>query len=113
MKRLCTFGLLFIFLMISGCATVYVTKTGKGYSAPTDPDEVEILMTIPERSFTELATVTSVYWAPVNIAKMHNSLRSKSAPLGANAVILTNSGIAQNGYYWSSGVAIRYKDQVK
>ena len=111
MKRLYSFGLLFIFLMISGCATVYVTKTAKGYFVPTDPNEVEILIIRPERSFTELATVTSVNWAPVNMAKMHNSLRAKSAPLGANAVILTNSGIANNGWVWASGVAIRYKDK--
>jgi hypothetical protein len=110
MKRLCSFGLLFIFLMICGCATVYVTKTAKGYFAPTDPDEIEILVIKPERSFTELATVTSTGWAPANIAKMYNSLRSKSAPLGANAVILTYSGIGYGGYYWASGVAIRYKD---
>ena len=111
MKRLCFFGLLFIFLMVSGCATVYVTKTAKGYFAPTDPDEIEILVLRPERSFTELATVTTSCWAPGEVAKMHNSLRAKSAPLGANAVILIASGIAPNGYYWSSGVAIRYKDK--
>lgn len=111
MKRLCSFGLLFLFLMVSGCATVYITKTGKGYSAPTDPDEIEILMITPDRGFTELATVTSVNWAPVDIAKMHNSLRAKSAPLGANAVILTNSGIDARGAYFATGVAIRYKDK--
>ena len=111
MKRLCSFGLLFIFLMVSGCATVYVTKTAKGYFAPTDPNEVEILIIKPDNSFTELATVTSVNWAPVNMAKMHNSLRTKCAPLGANAVILISSGIDASGQYWASGVAIRYKDK--
>jgi len=111
MKRLYFFGLVFIFLVISGCATVYITKTGKGYFTSTDPDEIEILVLRPERSFTELATVTTSNWAPANVAKMHNSLRAKSAPLGANAIILISSGIAPNGYYWASGVAIRYKDQ--
>ncbi|MDO8662632.1 MAG: hypothetical protein Q7K98_05375 [Candidatus Omnitrophota bacterium] len=110
MKKLCSFGLLFIFLMICGCASVYVTKTAKGYFAPTDPDEIEILVIKPDRSFTELATVTTTAWAPANVAKMHNSLRTKSAPLGANAVILIDSGIDYNGRYWASGVAIRYKD---
>ncbi|MCX5698819.1 MAG: hypothetical protein NTX01_03895 [Candidatus Omnitrophica bacterium] len=110
MKKLCFFSLLFIFLMISGCATVYITKTAKGYFTPTDPDEIEILVLKPERSFIELATVSTSGWPPGNIAKMHNSLRTKSAPLGANAVILVDSGINDNLRYWSSGVAIRYRD---
>lgn len=110
MKRILFLGMLCMFLMICGCATVNVTKTAKGYFPPTDPNEIEILMTKPERSFTELATVTTVNWPPRNAAKMHNSLRAKSAPLGANAVILASSGIGNNGLYWASGVAIRYKD---
>ncbi len=65
----------------------------------------------PERGFTELATVTTVNWPPANVAKMHNSLRAKAAPLGANAVILISSGISPNGYYWASGVAVRYNDK--
>jgi hypothetical protein len=41
---------------------------------------------------------------------MHNSLRAKCAPLGANAVVLGSSGIDYEGYYWASGVAIRFKN---
>ena len=102
-----------ILLMLFGCATVTVTKTGKGYFKPTDPDEVEILITVPERTtreFIELATVTTQKWSTNDTAKMHNSLRAKCAPLGANAVILGSSGIDNNGDFWASGVAIRYKD---
>lgn len=102
--------LLCILLLASGCATVTITKTAKGYFTPTDPDEVEILVTKPERSFTELATVVTQNWPPGETPKMHNSLRAKSAPLGADAVILLSSGIADNGLFWASGVAIRYKD---
>ena len=99
--------------MSYGCASVTITKTAKGYFAPTDPDEIEILITVPERTnrdFVELATVTTQKWSTKKTAKMHNSLRAKCAPLGANAVILGSSGIDHNGYYWASGVAIRYKD---
>ena len=102
-----------ILIMASGCATVTVTKTAKGYFAPTDPDEVEILITVPDRAdrdFVELATVTTQKWNTRSTAKMHNSLRTKCAPLGANAVILGSSGIGTRGYYWASGVAIRWKD---
>lgn len=113
MKKVCFLGLLCMLLIISGCATVNVTKTAKGYFAPTDPDEIEILVTTPARSFIELATVTTTGWSPGDTAKMHNSLRAKCAPLGANAVILGDSGIIPDiggQRYWSSGVAIRYKD---
>jgi len=110
MKKVYFWAMLCVFLTVSGCASVRVTKTAKGYFAPTDPDEVEILMTIPAREFVELAAVTTQKWSTKQTAKMHNSLRAKCAPLGAHAVILASSGIDYNGYYWASGVAIRYKD---
>ena len=100
-----------IALMVCGCATVDITKTAKGYHSPTSPDHVEILMTIPPRPFIELATITTTRWDPAESAKMHNALRAKSAPLGADAVILSSSGIDGNGLYWSTGVAIRYSDR--
>ena len=112
MKKVCLFAVLsYVLIIISGCATVTVTKTAKGYFPPTNPNEVEILVTIPQhREFIELATVTTQKWSTNATAKMHNSLRAKCAPLGANAVVLGSSGIDYNGYYWASGVAIRYKD---
>lgn len=96
-------------LVLTGCATVDVTKTAKGAYAPTVADDVEILMTKPNRSFIELATITTQHWSPSATAKMHNSLRTKAAPLGANAVVLTDTGIDPNGYLWSNGVAIRWQ----
>lgn len=110
MKKMCLLGMSCVLLMACGCASVSVTKTAKGYFQPTDPDEVEILVTVPDRKFIELATVTTKKWSTAATAKMHNSLRAKCAPLGANAVILGSSGIDYNGYFWASGVAIRYKD---
>ena len=99
--------------LLVGCASVDVTKTAKGYYDKTDPNEVEILKTRPERSFEELATVTATGFAPSQSAKMHNAVRAKSAALGANAVILTEEGIIRDGWgagdKWATGVAIRYK----
>lgn len=95
--------------MFAGCAQVDVTKTSKGTYASTKADDIEILMTRPERSFEELATITVTGWQPSQSAKMHNALRAKSAPLGANAVILANSGVDQNRLMWATGVAIRWK----
>jgi len=111
MKKISIFVSFSLLLALFGCAAVNVTKTGKGYFAPTNPNDVEILVTVPPHAYTELATVMTYKWSFKETAKMHNALRSKCAPLGANAVILGNSGIDSGGYFWSSGVAIRYKDQ--
>jgi hypothetical protein len=114
MKNVCILGASCVLLIVCGCAQVNVTKTAKGYFDPTNPDEIEILVTIPrERPYIELATVTTRNWSTSDTAKMHNSLRAKCAPLGANAVILGSSGIDYNGYFWASGVAIRYSDSAK
>jgi len=94
---------------VAGCAHVDVTKTAQGFHEPTRADDVEILMTKPDRKFIELGTISTSRWNARETAKMHNALRSKSAPLGANAVVLLNSGIDADGYLWSTGVAIRYQ----
>ena len=98
----------FLALAIAGCATVDVTKTAKGFCDQTNPNDIEILKTRPERSYEELGTVTAAHFQPTDTAKMHNAIRSKSAALGANAVILTEEGIDQ-GYKWATGVAVRFK----
>lgn len=106
-QGLCGIGLAVI--MLVGCQTVDVTKTAKGSFSPTIASEVEILRTRPERSYIELATVTTTGHSPSQEAKMHNALREKTAAFGANAVLLTESGVNQDGYLWSRGVAIRWK----
>ena len=103
-----------LLLVLSGCgASVDVTKTAKGYYDNTDPNEVEILKTRPEKSYTELGTVTVTGFAANDTAKMHNAIRAKSANLGATAVILTDEGMVKGGWgglrRWATGVAIRYE----
>jgi hypothetical protein len=99
--------------LLSGCVVVDVTKTSKGFYDKTNANEIEILKTRPERSYEELGTVTASGFAPTDTAKMHNAIRTKSAALGANAVILTEEGIIPDGWgggkKWATGVAIRYK----
>ena len=96
-------------LAIAGCATVDVTKTAKGFHAPTQADDVEILMSVPDCAYEEIASISTRGWSPSSTAKMHNALRSKAAPMGANAVVLLNSGLDANGRLWSTGMAIRYE----
>ena len=96
-------------LVILGCQTVDVTKTAKGSFAPTNAADVEILRTRPDRKYIELATVTTTGHSPSPEAKMHNALREKTAELGANAVILTESGLDPKSNLWCRGVAIRWQ----
>ena len=99
--------------LLTGCTVVDVTKTSKGFYDKSNANEIEILKTRPERSYEELGTVTASGFAPTDTAKMHNAIRTKSAALGANAVILTEEGIIPGGWgggrKWATGVAIRYK----
>jgi hypothetical protein len=99
----------------AGCGMkVDVTKTAKGFHAPTNPDDVEILMMRPAKPYVELGTVSVYDCNPSDTARMHNALRAKAAPLGANAVVLINSGIDVSGYapvLWATGAAIRYSEE--
>ena len=89
MKRLSVLGILTLGVLLgTGCATVDVTKTAKGFFSPTRPADVEILMTLPQREYSELATVATANWRPSETAKMHNAMRAKTAPLGAHAVVI-------------------------
>jgi len=99
----------------TGCGTVDITKTAKGFHPPTDPNEVEILMTKPDnRPYEELGAINATGFQPSETAKMHNALRTKAAPLGANAVIITGSGMVNGGGWggvqqYVTGVAIKWK----
>jgi hypothetical protein len=96
---------------LMGCASVDVTKTAKGFYEATNPNDVEILMTRPEKKYVELGSVTVSGFDPSETAKLHNAVRAKAAPLGANAVILLNQGLLPASFgpeLWATGVAIRY-----
>jgi hypothetical protein len=104
---------LFAFAFLAGCASVDITKTAAGYFPPTNPNQVEILMTVPTKPYTELGTVTVTGFSAKEEAKMHNAVRAKAAPLGASSVIIQSQGMIPVGYgqfeRWATGVAIRYK----
>jgi PBP1b-binding outer membrane lipoprotein LpoB len=97
-------------IILVGCASVDITKTAKGYYEPTNPNDVEILFTKPTRSYIELGSITATKHKPGDTAVMHNSLRAKSAPLGADAVIILNQGFDPYNRLWVTGVVIRYTD---
>ena len=97
---------------VVSCASVDITKTGKGYFPPVNPASVEILKTRPERAYTEIGTMDVSGFSVKETAKMHNAIRSKAGPLGADAVIITDENVFSDGWTmqkFASGVAIQYK----
>jgi hypothetical protein len=114
MMRLLKLGLCITLLaLLTACAGIDRTKTAEVYYEPTSSASVQILKTKPDEAFTELGTITVLGFSSTDTAKMHNAIRSKAASLGANAVILTDEGLAPNdsGTYdaWATGVAIFFK----
>lgn len=106
-------GTLFVGLVaLGGCASVDITKTGSGYYEPTNPNTIEILKTRPESKYMELGTLTVTGFKSSDVAKMHNAIRNKAAPLGSDAVIITEEGMVPEGWgtysRWATGVAIKY-----
>lgn len=101
-------------LVLAACSEVDITKTATGYYTPTRADDIQILMTKPDRAFVELGSVTVTGFDSDETAKEHNAIRQKAAGLGADAVILTTEGIERdiwgNHARWATGVAIRFKD---
>lgn len=98
---------------LSACASVDLTKTASGYYAPTDPNVVQILKTVPPRKYVELGTLTVTGFDVSEVAKMHNAIRGKASVLGADAVILSEEGIIDHSFSterWATGVAIHYTD---
>jgi hypothetical protein len=94
--------------VLFGCASVDVTKTGKGFNDPTNANTIEILKTVPKQQYEEVGTVTAANFLLRDTATMHNEIRNKTAALGADAVILTSEGVSQNKL-WAIGTAIHYK----
>lgn len=113
MKSIISPFVLIACIALTACASVDVTKTAKGFHEATNPNAIEILKTRPNKAYEELGTITVTGFSPSETAKMHNAVRAKSAPLGANAVLLTEEGIVRDGWgryaRWATGVAIAYK----
>ena len=89
-------------------------KTGSGFYEPTNPNDVRILKTIPDRKYVEVGTViVSICDEGGDVTIMHNDIRTESAVLGADAVILTDEGVEyvelEGTKYWAMGVAVKFE----
>ena len=99
--------------IICSCATVAVMKTGSGFYEPTNPNDVRILKTIPDRKYVELGPVIASNFYSSAFADMYNEIKTKAAVLGADAVILTDEGFIKKEHtypqYWATGVAVKFE----
>ena len=92
---------------------VDVVKTGSGFYEPTNPNDVRILKTIPDRKYVELGPVIASNFYSSAFADMYNEIKTKAAVLGADAVILTDEGVEyvelEGTKYWAMGVAVKFE----
>ena len=101
--------------IICSCAgRVAVTKTGIGFYEPTNPNDVRILKTIPDRKYVELGPVIASNFYSSAFADMYNEIKTKAAVLGADAVIITDEGFvmptdSSTSKYWATGVAVKFE----
>ena len=103
-------SLVLVTCITTGCGShVNVTQTNTDYFTPSLTSEVQILATRPTREYVELATISTHEWDPDDTADMHEELREESAELGADAVIILNSGITVDDELWATGVASRFQ----
>ena len=92
--------------LITGCSTVTVTKTAKGFHEPVSPAEVDVLGTVPKVDYEEIGIVNANVFGTPETA--YNEIRKKASALGANAVILNNQ-MPLGSRVIITGTAIRRK----
>ena len=109
---LCSLALSIICSCASG--TVAVMKTGSGFYEPTNPNDVRILKTIPDRKYVEVGTVIAHDLHLSQTRGMYNELKTEAAVLGADAAIITDEGFvmptdSSTSRYWATGVFVKFK----
>lgn len=109
-------GILFVFILLAGCATDVANRYYGTERYPTkNPKEVELLWKKPTREFVVIADFQSRGESP-------ESIRKRAAKIGADAVIVaTLGGLYDRGEEWAGsdrrnntysrivGTAIKYK----
>lgn len=111
----------------SHCRSHSITYLGVARPAPTDPVQIEILQTPPERAHDRLGEVVidASLNPPPSVQKIEARLRREAAKLGADAVLIaqdqaTTTGLWVGGPWWGPtvntvqsriivGVALKYR----
>jgi len=87
---------------------------GSGFYEPTNPNDVRILKTIPDRKYVEVGTVIAHDLHLSQTRGMYNELKTEAAVLGADAAIITDEGFvmptdSSTSRYWATGVFVKFK----
>ena len=92
--KITNIAVLFVTLIISGCATTSAVMLESGVSYPPTKN-VQILTQAPTRAFKQIAMLEAR--GPVNtpITDLLESMRQKGAAIGADAVIPTENASTQ------------------
>ena len=101
-------SLLLAMALVAGCATDKA-KEGEEPAAQTNPGQVALLFSRPERAYAELGTVSTLKHQPDPAQTWQNVLRQKGASLGADAVVVDTGMLNNRTTTFVNGVAIRYQ----
>jgi uncharacterized protein YbjQ (UPF0145 family) len=107
-KKLLQCAVFFLFVTLLACATGSSIVTGMKRPA-INPSEVRLYLDPPAKFETIgiVEAVSEVGFSRQNAQdKAMNQLKSRAARLGANGVLLTNTGSQTSGTtgYWSNGI---------
>jgi hypothetical protein len=101
--------------LVLAAAPLACSKTTAVRTAETTYDsvnwrDVQILTTAPDRPYEELGTLNTAGWKQKDTRKMHDELKKEAARWGADAVLVTTSGVSGvKDDQWSNATAIRFK----
>ncbi len=100
-----------LLLVMPSCSKIHLTQTHKYIYLPSRPSDVEVLLTVPQdRHYIELAALTVTEYEAAEVKDLYVELRERSAPLGAQGVIVLNQDIKPDGTMWLTAVAVRWKN---
>jgi hypothetical protein len=107
---LCYFG----FFAAAGCSSTTAVRTSETKYRSTNWRDVQVLTVRPERSFEEIGSLNTSGWKQKETKALYEDLRKQAAKMGANAVLITESGVSGiKEEQWLRAAAIRYSDPPK
>jgi hypothetical protein len=94
---------------LPACSSTTAVRTGSTKHKSTNWRDVQVLTVRPERSFEEIGTLNTSGWKQKDTKKLYEDLRKQAAKMGANAVLVTETGVAGlKEEQWLRAAAIRY-----
>jgi hypothetical protein len=98
-------------IIVPGCSNTTAVRTSETRYRSTKWQDVQVLTVRPERSFEEIGTLNTSGWKQKKTKALYEDLRKQAAKMGANAVLITESGVSGiKEEQWLRAAAIRYTD---